>query len=597
MSRKARRRAQRQQGGAPPRLGGGAAGRKVGPGRAGAGQAEAGPAALSASPVAGALMGHATGAPGAAMPNLSDPQSMLRVAVGHLSSGRLADAERHIDSVLARHPEQPAALQLKGVVAHEAGRSDEAIAFLDRAVAAAPDYPEARHNRGLVHAARGAVAEAEADFARACALRPDYAEAWLNLGTARAALGRNAEALEVLDRAVAIRADYAEALLNAGNVLHTLGRDEEALARFDAVLALRPDYALAHSNRAACLAALGRGDEAREGHRRAAELAPDDAEIQAGWRDSLARLVPAWHFTMLADRGRNDAYARAIAAQVRPGDRVLDIGTGSGLLAMLAARAGAAHVFAVELNPAIAEAARAVVAANGLADRITVLTGSSLALDAGRDLGGPVDVLMAEVFDSSLLGEGALPAFRHAVSALLKPGGAVLPQAASVEAMLVELPDLRAANPLRRVMDFDLSAFDRFRNPAAARQIDLAGATHRRLTAPQAVASFDFADPPPAARWRELALPVVEAGDAHAVAFWFALTLAPGVTVSSGPGGAMTHWGQAVQFFDTGLAVQAGDRVAVTVGHTDARLYFDMLGLAPAAPAPDPTSGGETRWI
>lgn len=540
-------------------------------------------------------MGHATGAARAAMPALKDPGSMLRVAVGHLGAGRLADAERHLDAVLAEHPEQPAALQLKGVVAHEAGRGEEALEFLDRAIAVAPDYPEAVHNRGLIHAARGDLAAAEADFARAARLKPDYAEAWLNLGTARAALGRHAEALAALERAIAARADYAEALLNAGNVLRTLGRDAEALARYDAVLALRPDYALAHANRAACLEALGRAEEAREGHARAHALAPDDAEIEAGWRDSLARLVPAWHFTMLADAGRNDAFARAIQAVVRPGMRVLDIGAGSGLLAMLAARAGAEQVFAVELNPAIAEAAREVVAANGLSDRVSVLTGSSLALDAERDLGGPVDAVLAEIFDSSLLGEGALPSFRHATAALLKPGGVVLPQAAVVQAMLVEIPSLRAANPLRQVQGFDLSAFDRFRNPAAARQLDLAATAHRPLTAAHAVASFDFADAPAAERWRQLSLPVTAAGEAHAVAFWFELTLAPGVAVSSGPGGAMTHWGQAVQFFDAGLPVQPGERVVVKVGHTDARLYFDIIGRDDSAPPADDRTE-QIRW-
>lgn len=59
----------------------------------------------------------------------------------------------------------------------------------------------------------------------------------------------------------------------------------------------------------------------------------------------------------------------AIEAAV-PGKVVLDIGTGSGLLAMMAARAGAARVIACEMNAAVAETARRIIAANGLADRM-----------------------------------------------------------------------------------------------------------------------------------------------------------------------------------------------------------------------------------
>ena len=82
--------------------------------------------------------------------------------------------------------------------------------------------------------------------------------------------------------------------------------------------------------------------------------------------------VPRWHFPMLADSARNRAYARAIAAKVRPGDVVLDIGCGAGLTAMLAARAGARHVYTCEQQPLIAQAARQVIRDNGLSDRITV---------------------------------------------------------------------------------------------------------------------------------------------------------------------------------------------------------------------------------
>src|SRR5262245_50341065 len=75
------------------------------------------------------------------------------------------------------------------------------------------------------------------------------------------------------------------------------------------------------------------------------------------------------HRVLLADAARVRAYDRAIRRRVK-GRRVLDVGAGTGLLSLLAARAGAAHVHAVE-KTAIARAARRVAQDNGLAGRVT----------------------------------------------------------------------------------------------------------------------------------------------------------------------------------------------------------------------------------
>ena len=62
-------------------------------------------------------------------------------------------------------------------------------------------------------------------------------------------------------------------------------------------------------------------------------------------------------------------------ASVFDGKVVLDVGCGVGILSMLAARAGASKVIALETNPEVCRQARAVVADNGLGDVITVVHG------------------------------------------------------------------------------------------------------------------------------------------------------------------------------------------------------------------------------
>jgi type II protein arginine methyltransferase len=150
---------------------------------------------------------------------------------------------------------------------------------------------------------------------------------------------------------------------------------------------------------------------------RALAVHGDDPLWQALADAVLRHEVPTLHARMLRDGLRNAAY-RAAIERYAPGRKVLDIGTGSGLLAMMAARAGAAKVYACEANAMLAAAARTVIAANGLADRITVFDRHSGKLDRMRDLNGGVDLVVSEVFSDCLVGEGVLETLAHARSEL-----------------------------------------------------------------------------------------------------------------------------------------------------------------------------------
>ena len=87
-----------------------------------------------------------------------------------------------------------------------------------------------------------------------------------------------------------------------------------------------------------------------------------------------------YHHSMLTDRKRVEAFLRAVVAAVQPGDVVVDVGSGTGLLALFAARAGARRVYAIESGPVI-EIGREVAARNGLADRVVFLDGASPEVD------------------------------------------------------------------------------------------------------------------------------------------------------------------------------------------------------------------------
>ena len=114
------------------------------------------------------------------------------------------------------------------------------------------------------------------------------------------------------------------------------------------------------------------------------------------------------HGWMVADGARTNAYARAIAKTVRPGDVVLDIGAGTGLFAILACRSGARRVYAVERDDII-EVARQNAAANGCAESIEFLHASSTEISLPE---------CANVIVSDL--RGALPFYEHHLVAQVK---------------------------------------------------------------------------------------------------------------------------------------------------------------------------------
>ncbi len=149
------------------------------------------------------------------------------------------------------------------------------------------------------------------------------------------------------------------------------------------------------------------------------------------------------HTRMLNDRQRTGAYLEAIAAVVLPGDVVLDIGTGTGILALAAARAGARHVYAVE-GGRMGAAAERMFAANGFGKRVTLLRGWSTALT----LPEPADVLISEILGNDVLNERLLESTRDARARHLRrqtghSGGGyrMIPWQVRLYALPFELPD------------------------------------------------------------------------------------------------------------------------------------------------------------
>eukprot|EP00930_Biecheleria_cincta_P060302 TRINITY_DN45979_c0_g1_i1.p1 TRINITY_DN45979_c0_g1~~TRINITY_DN45979_c0_g1_i1.p1 ORF type:complete len:432 (+),score=56.95 TRINITY_DN45979_c0_g1_i1:36-1331(+) len=135
------------------------------------------------------------------------------------------------------------------------------------------------------------------------------------------------------------------------------------------------------------------------------------------------------HEAMLRDASRVESYLKALEAcgSRLQGATVLDVGAGSAVLALLAAKAGAGRVYAVEASPAMARVASRLVRANGLVGVVEVIPKHLEDVTDEEILPGSVDVIISELFSHFLVGEVGLPVVTRAKARFLKPNGLVLP--------------------------------------------------------------------------------------------------------------------------------------------------------------------------
>ncbi len=141
------------------------------------------------------------------------------------------------------------------------------------------------------------------------------------------------------------------------------------------------------------------------------------------------------HIRMLNDRARTACYQQAIRETVTPADVVVDVGTGTGVLAITAAQAGARHVYAVE-GSRMGQLAQRAFEANGLADRITLVEGRSTHVE----LPEKADVLVSEIIGNDPLDEAILETTADAVERLLGPGARLIPGNLRIYGLPVQVP-------------------------------------------------------------------------------------------------------------------------------------------------------------
>ena len=274
---------------------------------------------------------------------------------------------------------------------------------------------------------------------------------------------------------------------------------------------------------------------------------------------------------MLADRPRMAFYHEAIKRHIRSGDRVIDLGTGTGILAAFAAKAGAGKVYAID-HSEILDHAKALALENGIKQVEFVAEHS-----ADFRLDERVDVIVHEQMGDYLFDEAMLPNVCDLRDRLLKPDGLILP---SRFGLFCEPVQLNAARRVPFIWELNVFGFDyesmkksRPDEPDYYRMAscDL-GVVDCFLGEPQAALTLDLqtVDPKQLERKIEFEREVTNAGLCDGLAVYMEALVDDDLLLSSSPldEGRAPHWGFRIlrlEQFDVGV----GDVLRVTLNVDD----------------------------
>jgi len=271
-------------------------------------------------------------------------------------------------------------------------------------------------------------------------------------------------------------------------------------------------------------------------------------------------LIVDEHREYLADQARVSAFRKAIHDVVKAGDVVLDLGSGTGILGLLACEAGARRVYSIESGGMI-EVARSLCRSNGFEDRVTFIKGHSLQVS----LPEKVDVVVADQIGRLGFEAGVLDYFRDAQERFLKPTGQMIPRRIEMIVAPVECPERWDHVDFwnSTVTGFDLSSV---RHWAANTGYPVNYTPENLLGTPAVGASLDLSSPATAPFKLETEVIVERAGTLHGIGGWFRAQLSAHAVLTNSPLAAERINRRNVFFpIDRPVSVTAGDRVQIVM--------------------------------
>ncbi|KAL2321576.1 hypothetical protein Fmac_025955 [Flemingia macrophylla] len=313
-------------------------------------------------------------------------------------------------------------------------------------------------------------------------------------------------------------------------------------------------------------------------------------------------LATTSYLDMLNDSARNAAFRQAIEKTITRPCHVLDIGAGTGLLSMMAARAmgDEGRVTACESYLPMVKLMKKVLRLNAMEGRVKVINKRSDELYVGLEIPSRAHVLVSEILDSELLGEGLIPTLQHAHDNLLVENALTVPYRATTYGQLVESTFLWKLHDLHnnesnvsdgiRLTPPGLGSMLSVKRQQYAMHCDPIREEINLLSEPFKIFEFDFWKRPESYGETELCVKATNDGRVHAVVSWWVLQLDQEGTIYystaprwisspkiTSPDEWCDHWKQCVWFVPgSGISIFKGEEIHLHATHTETNISYNL---------------------
>jgi hypothetical protein len=303
----------------------------------------------------------------------------------------------------------------------------------------------------------------------------------------------------------------------------------------------------------------------------------DDANASSVAAVSYSYAAPSIHIKMLNDRVRTSNYIQAIGNVVRSGDVVVEIGTGTGILSIAAAQAGANRVYAIE-SGAMGKLAEENFRVNGVEDVVQLVSGWSTHVQLPEH----ADVMVSEMVGDDPLAEGILEVTLDARKRFLRKDARVLPSRLTLKAVPVTVPEgslsdfaftTRLVRQWQKDYGIDLNGLTEYGHHSDELLAVYPKIRDSRQFVPLGdavtLADIDLANFE-CTKLSACTQAGVESGTMNGVLSYFELELQPGRVISNAPWAADDdcHWRNVLWLCAKPLQVKSGDKVGMQFAYS-----------------------------
>ncbi|HIE83411.1 MAG TPA: methyltransferase domain-containing protein [Dehalococcoidia bacterium] len=271
------------------------------------------------------------------------------------------------------------------------------------------------------------------------------------------------------------------------------------------------------------------------------------------------------HRAMIFDQIRNQAYLKGIQETVKPGDIVLDLGAGLGVLGLLALQQGAGKVYMVEPADSVLEVARLVAKHNNLDDRLVVVPKTI----EEANIPEQVDCILSVFTGNFMLSEDLLPSLIYARGKYLKPNGVMLPSRGIMQLAPVVAQEFysNSIDGWASILDLEYSLV---RSYAVNSTYDVAPTNFdcTLLAEPTSIFELDFVRAENADCRSTNQVNICKSGTCHGLLGWFNAQVGSD-WISTSPVGEQMHWSQVFLPLDKPINVEPGDVIQVDLNRPE----------------------------